>query len=149
MRGECFVRCGDRNRRGQVDRIAVRPGGDCRERDRRTAELVRQSDRPPVARGEEVSFSLLPTTPDRADRVDHPACGKLAAARCLRVAGLAATEAAALLQDRRPTRTVDRAVDATAAEEAGVRRVDDRVDLLRGEIPAAELDHAYAGRGRR
>jgi len=49
------------------------------------------------------------------------------AAGDLRVAGGAAAERSALAQQFRPGRAVDCAIDPAAAEQAGIRRVDDRV----------------------
>ena len=81
--------------------------------------------------------------------MDHVPRRKRARAGRLCVARLAATERATLLEDRRAARPVDRSVDAAAAEQARVRRVHDRVDVLLGDVAEDELDHAYAGRGKR
>jgi hypothetical protein len=77
--------------------------------------------------------------------VDHPAGRQPAAGRGLRVAGLAAAEPAALREDLRAAGTVDRAVYATAAEQRLVGRVDDGVDLLRGQV--ADDEGELTGRG--
>jgi hypothetical protein len=62
--------------------------------------------------------------------MDHVPRGERARAGRLCAARLTATECAALFEDRRAARPVDRSVDAAAAEQARVRRVDDRVDVL-------------------
>src|SRR5256885_1667902 len=61
----------------------------------------------------------------------------------------ATPEQAALLEDRRTARRVNRPVDAAAPEQGRIRRVDDRIDLLLRDGAEDELDHAYAGRGKR
>ena len=50
---------------------------------------------------------------------------------------------AAVVQEaeRRTGRSVDRAVHPAAAEQARVRRVDDRIDVLPGDVASHELDH--------
>jgi hypothetical protein len=55
--------------------------------------------------------------------------------------GVAAAELPALGQDLGTARPMDRAVDPAAAEQARVRRVDDRVDLLFRDVAANGLDH--------
>ena len=62
---------------------------------------------------------------------------------------LAAAEPAALFEDRGAAGAVDRTVDAAAAEQRRVRGIHDRVDLLPCDVADDELDHAYAGRGKR
>jgi hypothetical protein len=76
--------------------------------------------------------------------VDHPACRQLAGGGRLRIAGRAPAERAAFLEDRRPARVVDRAVDPAAAEQRRVGRVDDRVDVLTRDVAADELESTAA-----
>jgi len=64
-----------------------------------------------------------------------------AAGRRLRVAGLAAAEQPALSEDLGAARAVDRAVDSAAAEQGRVGGVDDRVDVLLGDVAADRFDH--------
>src|SRR5206468_10558145 len=52
----------------------------------------------------------------------------------LGVAGLAAVEHAALGHELRPRRTMDRTIDAAAAEQGRVRRVDDSVNAQGGDV---------------
>ena len=59
---------------------------------------------------------------------------KSVAARHLGVAGLAAAEEAALVDQLRAGRAMDGAVDAAAAEQRRVGRVDDGVDLERRDV---------------
>jgi hypothetical protein len=93
-----------------------------------------------VARREKVVLSPVTATPDRANSVDHVPGGQIAGGRRFRVAGLAPTEPAALLEDRRPAGAVDRAVHASAAEERRVRGIHDRVDLLLRDVALDEDD---------
>ena len=96
-----------------------------------------------MARGEKLVLALSAAAPDRPDGVDHVPRRQVARRRRLRVAGRAAAEAAALLEDRRAAGTVDRAVDAAAAEQRLVGGVDDRVDLLLRDVALDELDPAH------
>ena len=50
----------------------------------------------------------------------------------------------ALVQQFRPRRTMDRAIDAAAAEQGAVRRVDDRVDGQGGDV-AVDDRELHAG----
>src|ERR671933_34153 len=61
--------------------------------------------------------------------------------RRLRVPGRAAAVLAALREDLGAAGPMDRAVDAAAAEQRLVRRVDDRVHRLLGDVAADGLDH--------
>ena len=133
-RGHC-------DRRGQVDRIAVDACRDRRERDARAAELRCHFDRPPVAGCEQLGLSGFPSSPDRTDGVDHLPGRQPACSGRLGVAGGAAAQQAALGEDLRPARAVNRTVDAATAEQARVCRVDDCVDYLLGDVAAYSLDH--------
>src|SRR5205823_6125827 len=101
------------------------------------------------ARRKQLGLALVASPPDRPDRMQHVARRQAPAAGRLDVAGFAAAQLAALLEDRRASRAMNRSVDAATAEERGVRGVDDRVDFLHGDVAEDELDHAYAGRGNR
>src|SRR4029450_6703994 len=63
----------------------------------------------------------------------------------LGVAGVAAAEAFARLEDRGTAGAVDGAVDAAAAEQRRVGGVDDRVHTCRGDVALRELDALGAG----
>ena len=124
-------RGGDRDLRGARRRVAVDAGRDRRERDRAAAVLGRELDRPPVAGRQQLRLALAAAVPDRPDGVDDVVDGQPPGAGDLRVARVAAAEPAALLEQLRPGRAVDRAVDAAAPEQARVRGVDDRVGRRR------------------
>ena len=55
-------------RRRELDRIAVDAGRDRGERDRAAAELGRELERAPVARGEQLRLAAVAAAPDRARR---------------------------------------------------------------------------------
>jgi hypothetical protein len=85
----------------------------------------------------QLSFPIIERSavaPARADRVDDVLRGQVVAGGEPGVAGRAAAELAALGEQALAGAAVDRAVDPAAAEQAGVGRVDDRVDLQRGDV---------------
>ena len=98
-----------------------------------------------MAGRQQLVLAVTAAPPHRADGVDHVPRGKLPRAGRLRVSGLAAAEPPALREDRRAARAMDRTVDAAAAEQRGVRRVDDRVDALRGDVAFDEADAVARG----
>src|SRR5215831_7919187 len=101
--------------RGQLDGIAVDTGADAREGQRGEAMLAGELDGGSIARGEELGLALATAAPDRADRVNHVSRDEAIAARDPGLAGLAATEAATLLEQLRPRRAVGGPVHSAAA----------------------------------
>jgi len=114
---ELFDRRRKRHLGRPFDRIAVDTRRDRGERDGAATELLRDLQHSAVTRGEELGLSLIAALPDGPDRVDHVARRKLAGRRRLRVAGLAAAEPPALLEDRGTAGSMDCAVDPASAEE--------------------------------
>ena len=98
-----------------------------------------------MAQRELFLFAGCASAPHGPDRVQHVLRGELAGARRLHVARRATAEVATLVEDGGAARTVNRAVDTASAEQCGVRRVDDRVDLLFRDVAEDELDHRPAG----
>ena len=94
-----------------------------------------------MARGEQLRLAVSATSPNGADGVNHVPRSKPSGARRLGVAGVAAAQQAALREQLRPGRAVDRTVDSAPTEQARVRSVDDRVDVLLRDVPANGLDH--------
>ena len=137
---------GDRHGRRERDRIAVHPGRDRREGDRSAAERHRELERAPVARREQLRLALAAASPHRADSVDHVARTQVPRTRRLRLSGRAPAEEPALGEQRRARGAVDRAVHPTPTEQARVRRVDDRVGVLLGDVTVKKLDHAANAR---
>src|SRR3970282_875838 len=90
-------RRGDRNGCGELWRIAVDPGGECRESDRAAAELFGDLERAPVRRGEELRLSVAATVPDRAHRVNHVSRGQPPGPGGLRIARRTTAEPGALV----------------------------------------------------
>ena len=82
----------------------------------------------------------------RTDRVDDEIAGQIPRGGRDGVSGRQAVDkflaayAPTLLQQRRSGRSMDCAVDAAAAEQFRIGRVDDRVDLLLGDVPEHGLD---------
>src|SRR5262249_46684257 len=132
----------DRGVGGLAQRVAIDARRDPGERDRREAVLACDRHRLAVTRRQLAALAALAAAIDRADRVDHEARLEPVAARQLRIAGLAAAERAALREQLLAGRAVDRAVDPTAAQQAGVRRVDDRVDVEGGDVGFHDRDPA-------
>ncbi len=94
-----------------------------------------------MARGEQLRLAVSATSPNGADGVNHVPRSKPSGARRLGVTGVAAAQQAALREQLRPGRAVDRTVDSAPTEQARVRSVDDRVDVLLRDVPANGLDH--------
>src|SRR5262245_59181775 len=70
-----------RNRRGQVEGVAVDAGGDRGERDAPAAELVGDRERVAMARGEQLRLTLRSAVPNRPDSVDDVLRRELTAGR--------------------------------------------------------------------
>jgi hypothetical protein len=135
---------GDRHPRPVGERVPVDAGGDGGEGDDRTAVRGRELDRPRVAAGQQLRLAAAPAAPHRPDRVDHVPGRKPPGAGDLRLPGLAAAEPAALRQQLRTRRPMDGAVDPAAAEQAGVRRVDDRLGGdVGGDVPEVQRDRRH------
>jgi hypothetical protein len=91
--------------------------------------------RDPIARGEKlVALRLPPAAPHRTDGMNDMARGKTVALGDLGVAGVAAVESAALGEQLGARRAMDRAIDATAAEQRTIRGVDDGVNAQGSDV---------------
>jgi hypothetical protein len=104
---------------------ACRDGG---VRDRAEAVGLTELKGAPIARREQRIFVLMAAVPDRANGMDHVFGGEPIALGDLGVAGLAAAKRAAFGEQLRPGGAVDGAIDATTAEQRGIRGVDDGVN---------------------
>ena len=87
-----------------------------------------QFDGAAIARRQRVIFALAAAMPDRADGMNHMPRRQPIPFGDFGVAGLAAIERAAFGQQLGPSRAMDRAIDATAAEQRSVGGVDDGVN---------------------
>jgi hypothetical protein len=108
-------------------------------------ELVRDPQRLGVT-GRQDRRPVLGGGVDRAHGVDHPSGRELARGGRHRLAGRQAARVAARphlaarRQDRRAAATVDRPVHSAAAEQGRVRRVDDGIGPLRGDVADLQGD---------
>lgn len=91
--------------------------------------LSGQFETAPIATGQKVRLAMGTAVPDRTHRVEDPFGGETKAGRGFGVAGLAAMEFAASFQEFGACGAVYGAINASAAEERGVGRIDDGIDL--------------------
>ena len=87
-----------------------------------------------VARRQRLIFALAAAVPDRTDGMNHMPRRQPITLGDFGVAGLAAMERAAFGQQLGPGRAMDRAIDAAAAEQRGIRGVDDGVNAKRRDV---------------
>ena len=137
----------DRDARRAIGREAVDAGRDRRKGDRGEPVLGRERERGAVAGGEQLLLALAAAAPDRPDRVDHVPGRKPIAAGDLGGAGGAAAERAALGDQFRAGGAMDGAVDAAAAEQRRVGRIDDGVDVERRDVGDADFEPRRADLG--
>ena len=147
MRVEKGPRFADRDLTGLADGVAVDSAADRRKSDGAAGVLARESQALAVARGEEVRLAAVAATPDGTHGVDHDARLETVAEGDARLAGRAAAEPPALLEEAGSGGAVNRAVHAAAPEERGVRGVHDRVDVQRRDVSAD--DPEAGGHGER
>lgn len=102
-------------------------GGDQRKCHRLAAVLLRQRKARPVAGGELFPLAVLTAVPHRTDGVDHIFARQAVRACDLGLAGPAAAQRPALLEQFRPRRPVDAAIHAATAQQGLLGRVDDGV----------------------
>jgi hypothetical protein len=103
----------------------------CRDsgvRDRAEAVDLTELKPAAIAGAKQRIFVLMAAVPDRADGMDHVFGGEPVAHGDLGVAGFAAAKRAAFGEQLGPGGAVDGAIDATAAEQRGIRGVDNRVN---------------------
>src|SRR5215467_3005409 len=99
-----------------------------------------KDERRAIAGRQQLVLALGLLAPDRTDRVDDMPGLEPVAARDLRGSGLAAAERAAFRQQLRARGAMDRAVDPAAAPQRAVRRIDDGVDVERGDAGDADFE---------
>lgn len=85
-------------------------------------------DRTGVTGGKMGIFPALAAMPDRTDGMDHVFGRQPVSAGDLGIAGVAATERAAFVEQLRARGTVDGAINTAAAQQRRVGRVDDGVN---------------------
>ena len=121
-------------------RVPVGAGADRRERHRRGADLVGDLQAAAVAARQEPGLAGVAAAPDRPDGVDHEPGGEPEPRGGLGVAERAPVQLAAGIEEVGAGGPVDRPVDPAPAEQGGVGRVDDGVDVLRGDVAERDLE---------
>lgn len=111
----------------QILGIAEYAGGDQREGHGFAAVFLCQLQAGPVALCQQGVLVPVTTVPHRADGMDHIATRQAIGVRDLGLAGLAAAQRFALLQQLRPRRTMDAAIHTAAAQQGLFRRVDNGI----------------------
>ena len=123
-----------RNAGGAVHREAIGSGADGRKRDRADALLLGQRKAASIAAREQLIFAVLAIAPDWANRVKNPLGWQPVAPGDFRLPGRAAAQFSAFFQQLRPSRSMNRAVHAAAAQQGGVRGVYDSVHHLPRDV---------------
>lgn len=90
--------------------------------------LFAQFDRAAITGGKQIVLAEMAAVPHRPNGVDHMRRLELVAAGDLGIAGLATVQRAAFGNKFGAGRAVDGAIDATAAQQRRIGRVDDRVN---------------------
>jgi hypothetical protein len=112
----------------------INASGNGRKRDRcKTVDLAK-FDGAAIARRQRIIFALAAAVPDRPDGMNYMPRRQPITSGDFGVAGRAAMERAAFSEQFRPGRTMDRTIDAAAAEQRGVGGVDDGVNAKRRDI---------------
>src|SRR5207249_11252989 len=98
----------DRDLGRRLDRVAICPRADRRERDRLDAVLVRELETVDVAAAQQLGLVPLPAAPHGAYRVDHVLGRQPVSPRNPRFTGRAPAEPAALIEQLGPTGALTR-----------------------------------------
>ena len=133
---------GDLRRLRQREVVDARADG--REIDRVAAVLAREAEAVAVAIGQQLRLAVLPVAPAGAGRVDDVARRQAVAAGDLRLAGSAAVEAAALVEQAGTGGHVDGPVHPAAAEQRAVGGVDDGVDVRLCDVALNDFKTVHA-----
>src|SRR5437660_732066 len=131
---------GERDATRARDRKTVRAARDRREGQAGQPAPGGQRQRVAITRRQQGVLVVGAAMPDRAHGVDDEARRQRVAAREAHLAGGAAAEPTALLEQSGPGRAVDSAVHSAAAKQARVRGVHDRVHVEAGDVVAPEAD---------
>ena len=102
--------------------------------------LGRERKRGAIAGGEQRVLALVAAAPDRTDRMNDVPGLEAIAAGDLGGTGVAAAQRLALGQQLGSGGAMDGAVDAAAAEQRPVGRVDDGIDVERRDVGDANLE---------
>jgi hypothetical protein len=123
----------DRDISGAIGRKAVDAGGDGGKGNRRQAVGLTEFYRAAIARGQRLVLAFA-AVPDRSDGVNDMPRRKFVALGDLGAASFAAMKRAAFGEQFGSGGAMDRAIDAAAAQQRGIRGVDDGVNAQRGDI---------------
>jgi hypothetical protein len=107
---------------------AINPSRDCRERNIAKFLPTRDVQAGAITAFEELLLSSSSAPPDRPDRVDDVGGRQTIPAGEPRLPRWTAAQSTAFGKKLGPRSTVDRAIDSTAADQRGIRRIDDRID---------------------
>ena len=114
--------------RGLIQGIAIHTGANRRKRDRPKFPFIDDLEAAAVAARQQVRLSLAAAVPDRPNSVDHVLGRQVITSGDLRIAGFAAPQGAARLEQPGTCGTVNRTINPSAAEQRIVRRVDNGID---------------------
>ncbi len=140
LSGQVCAHGSDGNTGGCFSWKAINPGRDCRERDIAKSLPTRDVQAGAITAFEELLLSSGSTPPDRPDRVDDMGGRQTIPAGEPRFPWWTAAQSTAFGKKLRSRSPVDRAVDPTAAEQRGVRRIDDRIDPQAGDVARGQPD---------
>ena len=140
-------RCnGDARRR--LAREAIDARRDGREGDRAKPSILRDRQAGSVAAGEDIALAPLAALPDRPDGMDDMGGREPIAPGQPRLARRTTADRTAFREKPGPCGTVDRPVDAAAAEQRGICGIDDGVDSEPRNIAALQADVPAGGQVR-
>src|SRR5579862_1826810 len=122
-----------------IRREAIDAGRDRGKCDRGQAMGHGQVQRRAIAGCQQLLLTLAAAVPDRTDGVNDMLRRQPITAGDLGGAGRAAAKRSAFDKQFRSGGAMDRAVDATAAEQAPIGGIDDGVDRKRGDVGNADL----------
>src|SRR6266436_10446850 len=140
LSGQVCVHGSDGNAGGCRSWKAINPSCDCRERDSAKSLPTGDVQAGAITAFEELLLSSTSAPPDRPDRVDDVGGRQTIPAGEPRLPRWTAAQSTAFGKKLRSRSPVDRAIDPTAAEQRGVRRIDDRIDPQAGDVPRGQAD---------
>jgi hypothetical protein len=129
----------DRDPRRASGGETIDPSGNRRKSQRSESVGLADFDCTAVARRQCIILALAAAVPNRADCMNHMPGRQPISSGNLDVAGRAALECTALIQQFRPGRAMDSTIDAAAAEQRRIGGVNDRVDVKRGDVSDNDL----------
>ncbi len=126
----------DRNCGRRLQWIRVSARADCRKRDRSDPVFPCQSQRVRVTSSEQFALATSPASPNRSHGMNDPSCLQTKTRCDLCFPSAAAAKLTAYCQQLRARRIVNRTIHTAAAEQGGIRRVDDRFGIESRDVAA-------------